>query len=39
MKVIAIFGEPGSGKSTLMKRLLDEVGISVKDTMKDEDSE
>jgi uridine kinase len=28
MKVIAIFGEPGSGKSTLMKRLLDEVGIS-----------
>ena len=28
MNVIAIFGEPGSGKSTLMKRLLDEVGIS-----------
>ena len=28
MKVIAIFGEPGSGKSTLMKRLMDELGIS-----------
>jgi uridine kinase len=28
MKVIAIFGEPGSGKSTLMKRVMDELQIS-----------
>lgn len=28
MKVIAIFGEPGSGKSTLMKRLMTELQIS-----------
>ena len=28
MKVIAIFGEPGSGKSTLMLALFDKLGIS-----------
>ena len=28
MKVIAIFGEPGSGKSTLMKRIMDELQVS-----------
>lgn len=28
MKVIAIFGEPGSGKSTLMKRLMQELDVS-----------
>lgn len=28
MKIIAIFGEPGSGKSTLMKRLMEELEVS-----------
>lgn len=28
MKVIAVFGEPGSGKSTLMVKLMERLGIS-----------
>jgi tRNA A37 threonylcarbamoyladenosine biosynthesis protein TsaE len=28
MKVIAIMGEPGSGKTTLMRKIMEDVGIS-----------
>ena len=28
MKVIALFGEPGSGKSTLMVKLMERLGVS-----------
>ncbi len=35
MKVVAIFGEPGSGKSTLMRRVLCELGFA-KDTLKED---